>query len=103
MFQRIRQYELIGRGDHWYRPRAYAEYQPDGTWEGTVVFFPLAGAASAIATDRETTQSTYEALVDWAAGITPTYLEGALDRALALEERPPVVAQLEAAEYEALD
>jgi hypothetical protein len=71
-------------------------------WEGWLVFFPLT-AAPAIATDRETTQPTYDALVYWADGITPTYLEGALDRALALDERPPVIAHLEAAEYEALE
>lgn len=102
MFQRIRQYELIGRDDQWYRPRAYSDFQSDGMWEGWLVFFPLSGGP-AIATNRETTQPTYDALVYWATGITPTYLEGALDRALELDERPPVIAQLEAAEYEALE
>jgi len=102
MFQRIRSYDLIQRVDRWYRPRAYGELQSDGTWEGWLVFFPLAGLP-AIATDRETTQSTYDAMLDWAAGLTPTYLEGALGRALALEARPPITAQLAAAEYEALE
>src|SRR5687768_14715813 len=102
MFQRIRSYDLIQRADRWYRPRAYGELQSDGTWDGWLVFFPLAGRP-AIATNRETTQSTYDAMLDWAAGLTPTYLEGALDRALTLEARPPITAQLAEAEYEALE
>ena len=102
MFQRIRQYDLIQHADRWYRPRAYAQAQNDGTWEGWLVFFPL-GGRPAIATDRETTQATYDTIRDWAAGITTTYLEGALDRALTLEARPPITAELAAAEYEALE
>jgi hypothetical protein len=102
MFQRIRQYDLIQHEERWFRPRAYGEVNSDGTWEGWLVFFPLAGRP-AIATERETTQTTYNAIVDWSAGLTSTYLEGALDRALTLEARPPITAQLAAAEYEALE
>jgi hypothetical protein len=66
------------------------------------VFFPIAGGP-AIASDRETTQSSFEALRRWAAGLTPVYLEGALARALDIELQPSVIGQLNAAEYEALE
>ena len=102
MFQRIRQYELIQRGSHWYRPRSYSNPQPDGTWEGWLVFFPLSGGP-AVATNRETTQVSHDALVEWADGLGAVYLDGALDRALRLEAQPSVVAGLASAEYEALE
>jgi hypothetical protein len=70
-----------------YVARAYADRQPGGLWEGWFVFFPFAGGEP-LATDRETTQSKRDDLVYWAMGITPTYLEGALQRAL--EGRPEV-------------
>jgi hypothetical protein len=34
-------------------------------WEGWLVFFPLSGGP-AVATNRETTQASYDALVEWA-------------------------------------
>jgi hypothetical protein len=86
----------------WYRPRAYGSLQPDEMWGGWIVFFPLAGGA-AISSGRETTQSTFEALVVWASGLTDVYLEGALARALRIAEQPPLLARLAAAEYEALE
>lgn len=102
VFQRIWQYNLIDVGGRWYRPRAYGDPRPDGTWEGWLVFFPI-GGGSAIASDRETTQTTLQALMSWATGLTPVYLEGALARALNLAHQPGVIAQLEDAEYEALE
>lgn len=102
MFQRIQQYPLMTVGTHVYRPRAYADPQPDGTWNGWLVFFPLDGS-EAIASDRETTQSSFDALVTWAARITTVYLEGALQRALDIAYRPAVLADLAQAEYEALE
>jgi hypothetical protein len=102
MFQRIRQYDLINASGRFYRPRAYGDARTDGTWDGWLVFF-LVGGGQAIATERETTQATFEALTVWAAGLTPVYLEGALARALQLAHRPSVVARLENAEYEALE
>ena len=102
MFQRIRQYNLINLSGLFYRPRAYSHARADGTWDGWLVFFPL-GGGQAIATERETTQATFEALTVWAAGITPVYFEGALARASLLAHRPSVIAQLEDAEYEALE
>jgi hypothetical protein len=102
MFQRVRQYGLIDVNGRWYRPRAYGDPQPGGTWDGWLVFFPV-GGGTAIATDRETTQATFGALTVWAAGLTPVYLDGALVRALKLAQQPSVIDQLEDAEYEALE
>ena len=102
MFERIRHYDLIDVSGRFYRPRAYGDPRADGTWDGWLVFFPVDGGP-AIATDRETTQATFDALTVWAAGLTPVYLEGALARALTLAYQPGVIDRLEDAEYEALE
>ena len=102
MLQRIQQYPLFTSRGRTYRPRAYGQTQPDGTWGGWIAFFPLDGSP-AVATDRETTQSTLAALSVWASGLTSVYLEGALDRALQLTAAPLVLANLDAAEYAALE
>jgi hypothetical protein len=60
----------------------------DGKWEGWIEFIPLTVGESPVRTPRETTQADREAAVQWATGITSTYLEGALERA---RERPVVV------------
>jgi hypothetical protein len=64
-----------------YLARVYADRQPRGLWEAWFVFFPVIGEGT-LATDRETTQSKLEDVVYWAHGITPVYLEGALQRAI---------------------
>ena len=102
MFQRIRPYPLMTAGGRVYRPRAYANPQPSGVCEGWLVFFPIDGGR-ALASDRETTQSSFDALVNWAAKITVVYLAGALERALRIEQQPPALADLTRAEYEALE
>jgi hypothetical protein len=82
MFQLVHQYDLVtSRSGKRYRPRAFAELQLNGIWSGWLVFFPL-GPGAAVATDLETTQTSMTALADWAAGISPAYLELALERAL---------------------
>ena len=103
MFHRIQQYPLIDANGRWYRPRAYGDVQPDATWDGWVVFFPLDDTTAIAPPGPETTQRTFEALAVWAAGLRPVYLEGALARAIAVEEERPVLSQLAAAEYEALE
>jgi hypothetical protein len=103
--------QILGAPDgHEYVARVYAARQPDGLWDGWFVFFPLHGGR-ALATDRETTQSTLAAVDYWATGITTTYLEGALGRARALlpearlarraqqAEREEELARAEAAAY----
>lgn len=102
MFHRIQQYPLVHYGGRIYRPRVYGEPQPDGSWGGWIVFFPLDGSP-AVATDAETTQGTIESLGVWAAGLTSVYLEGALVRALQLAAEPLVLAKLNEAEYAALE
>ena len=96
MFHRIQQYPLIDANGRWYRPRAYGDPQPDGTWEGWLVFFPIAGGTAIAPPAPETTQRTSEAVAVWAAGLRPVYLEGALGRAIAVEKEPVVIAELTA-------
>ena len=60
-----------------------------GTWQGWLEFVPADGGA-AVRSSRETTQPNREDTVYWATGLTPVYLEGALDRALnPLTKVPP--------------
>jgi hypothetical protein len=103
MFHRIQQYGLLYAGGVSYLPRAYGAVQADGTWEGRLVFFPIRSGTAVTPPGPETTQTTRAAVATWAAGLTTVYLEGALARALAGVEQPPPIAQLTAAEYEALD
>ena len=107
MFHRIQQYELIYGSGRWYRPRAYGDRQPDGTWDGWLIFFPIdfpiAGSSAIAAPGPETTQSTWTLLVIWAADLTRGYLEGALALALRTTQQPLLSDQLEDAEYEALE
>jgi hypothetical protein len=102
MFHRIQQYPLMTAEGRVFRPRAYGDPQPDGMWDGWLVFFPIDRGA-AIASDRETTQPSLPALTAWASNLTEVYLGGALDRALRLAEQPPILSDLARAEYEALD
>jgi hypothetical protein len=106
MFYFVRQYgfvvDVFGKP---YRPRAYGQERPDGTWAGWLVFFPM-DSSPVVAADQETTQSTFGALSYWASGISTPYLEGALDRALRLRPGPQLATeleQLERIEQEALD
>lgn len=87
--QAVRQYSSILRGPAGdaYVARAYMDRQPEGLWEAWLVFFSLSTGA-AIATDRETTQGKREHVLYWATGLGPTYLQGALERAL--DRRPEV-------------
>jgi hypothetical protein len=101
MFHRIQQYRPISVAGQWYRPRAYGQLQPDGTWDGWIVFFALNNTSAIAPPTPETTQSTLEALTVWATALTPVYLEGAIARALDAQHHP-VLAELSSAEYEAL-
>jgi hypothetical protein len=106
MFHRIQKYDPIYRGGRWYRPRAFGELQPDGTWDGWLVFFPdfpVDGSSAIAAPGPETTQSTWTLLVVWAADLTLGYLEGALARALTAAQQPLLIHQLADEEYEALE
>jgi hypothetical protein len=81
--QFVQQYTpiLMGPTGESYVAQAYMDRQPGGLWEAWLVFFSLETGA-ALATDRETTQSTREHVIYWATGLGETYLQGALERAL---------------------
>lgn len=68
-----------------YRATTYGEQREDGTWWGWLEFQPREGGPP-LATGQETSQPNRDALAYWATGLEPVYLEGALIRALDLEE-----------------
>jgi hypothetical protein len=71
-----------------YTAQVCGRERDDGTWEGWLEFVPDDGSA-VVPTQRETTQPNLVDLEYWATGLTPVYLEGALERALT---PPPAVA-----------
>jgi ATP-dependent Clp protease ATP-binding subunit ClpA len=71
-----------------FRCASYARQRPDGRCEGRVVFFPLHGGPP-VSTDRETTQPRRAFLDYWADGLTVTFLQGALSRALRRSDATP--------------
>jgi hypothetical protein len=74
--------------------------RPDGhVWEGWIEFASHDGS-DAFRTPRETTQPDRAALVYWSTGLSTTYLEGALHRALTPKARR-VAAAMPAAMFEA--
>jgi hypothetical protein len=91
-----------GPDGRWYVARAYADQQPGGLWEGWFVFFPLTADAPAVATDRETTQSKRADVDYWVSGITPVYLQGALQRALHRQPEARLARHIARAELEAI-
>ena len=86
-----------------YRARVYGQEMADGRWSGSIVFVPV-GGGRLIATERETTQSSLAALTHWATGLSEVYLQGALERGLALQPEAQLakeVARLEKVEASA--
>ena len=69
-----------------YRARTYGAARPDGTWAGWLEFSPTEADPGEVPATRRTGQETSQpdrrALVYWAGGLEPVYLEGALQRAL---------------------
>src|ERR671937_1362769 len=72
-----------------YAVHACGREREDGIWEGWFEFV-AENASGVLRSERETTQPTLAALEYWASGITPVYLEGALERTLT---PPPVVVE----------
>src|SRR4051794_33937204 len=64
-----------------YRAQACGAPNGDGLWEGWIEFVPVDGG-SPLRSSRETTQPNRKDAAYWATGLTPVYLEGALERAL---------------------
>jgi hypothetical protein len=81
-----------GRG---YTAQACGRQRDDGRWEGWLEFVPDDGSV-VLRSQRETTQRNLADLEYWAGGLTPVYLEGALDRSLtsapAVDDQPQVPA-----------
>jgi hypothetical protein len=61
--------------------RACGNEMDNGHWQGWIEFVPATGG-EVLRTGRETTQPNRTDAVYWATGLTPVYLEGALDRTL---------------------
>ena len=77
-----------------YEARACGSAMPGGTWQGWIEFVPLDGGEP-LRSGRETTQPNRVDTAYWATGVSPVYLEGALNRALdgpaeiVIEQTPP--------------
>jgi hypothetical protein len=72
-----------------YRARACGGEARDGTrrWYGWIEFLPQ-GEGAPVRTAWETTQPDKTCTVYWSTGLTPVYLQGALERALRLVQIP---------------
>jgi hypothetical protein len=64
-----------------YRAKACSSQVTDGRWQVWIEFEPRSGGRP-VRGPRETTQPKLSDAECWATGLTPTYLEGALERAL---------------------
>ena len=73
-----------------YTARACGRQIPDGLWEGWIEFDPVDGGTT-IQTARETTQPNRTDIEYWATGLTPVYIDGALQRTLQGAIHPPTV------------
>jgi hypothetical protein len=84
-----------------YRVRVIGRRADDGMWEGWLEFDPidpLGAGAKTVVGPVESRQPERDHLVYWATGLTPVYLEGALDRA-----RRPLVVRTRVIEQPASD
>jgi hypothetical protein len=76
-----------------YVAQACGREREDGMWEGWLEFVPDDGSV-VLRSERETTQPNLVDLEYWATGLTPVYLQGALERTLTprvAPAPPPVV------------
>jgi len=64
-----------------YSAQACGREMTDGRWEGWLEFLSMDGA-STLRSSRETTQPNRTDTEYWATGLSPVYLEGALERCL---------------------
>jgi hypothetical protein len=92
MFHRIQEYPLVKVDGCAYSPMAYGDCQPDGMWNGWLVFFPLESGTT-VASDLETTQTDFGALKAWASDLDDVYLEGVLYFALRIGQQLPTAAR----------
>lgn len=80
---------LRDKGGETYRVFLYGRSRPHDTWQGWLVFVRERDGRS-FDTSVETTQPNREAMRYWATGLTDTYLDGALGRALVPPPAPAV-------------
>lgn len=73
--------KITGSDGDTYNAQACGREMPDGRWEGWFEFLSLDGD-SVLRSPRETTQPNRTDTEYWATGISPVYLEGALERCL---------------------
>src|SRR5688572_18026677 len=73
--------EIVDEKDHAYVARVCGRKADDGLWDGWIEFEPTDGGP-VLRTPRETKQPKRSDLDYWASGLTPAYLEGALERAI---------------------
>lgn len=83
---------LTVSGGRVYIAQAAGRRREDGMWEGWLEFVPTDGS-TVLRSERETTQPNLADLEYWASGLTPVYLQGALERTLTprAEPTPPPV------------
>jgi len=72
-----------------YIAQACGRERDDGMWEGWLEFVPHDGS-EVLRSQRETTQPNLTDLEYWATGLTPVYLQGALERTLTPPATPSV-------------
>jgi len=65
-----------------YHARAIGRLAPDNMWEGWLEFVPIEGTGPVVVGPVESRQPEAHDLEYWATGLTPVFLEGALNRAL---------------------
>ena len=65
-----------------YHARAVGRQAEDGMWDGWFEFEPMDTDAPVVVGSIESRQPEFHDLTYWATGITPIFLEGALERAL---------------------
>lgn len=75
--------EVADEDGHVYSARAMGRRRKGATvWEGWLEFTPRGDGGMIRQSPIETTQPNREALLYWAGGLEPVYLEGALERAI---------------------
>jgi hypothetical protein len=72
---------VMSKDGRMFSARACGSEMDDSRWQGWIEFVPADGSPP-IRSGRETTQPNRTDTAYWATGLTPVYLEGALDRAL---------------------
>jgi hypothetical protein len=71
---------VVAKDGATYTARACGAQMDNGMWQGWLEFLPIESGAP-VRSGRETTQPNRQDTEYWATGLTPIYLEGALDRA----------------------